>query len=372
MKILYITTISLTMNSFFKPHVEMLVHEGHRVEIACNYEELPLDEKFGELGCTAYQIDFMRSPLSRHNVKAYRQLKSIIEQGQYDIIHCHTPVAAMLTRLAARRARKHGTKVYYTAHGFHFFKGAPLLNWLVYFPIELICSYMTDVLITINREDHALAKKHMHAGTVEYVPGVGIDLKRFRNVDCYRAEKRRSIGVPTDAMMLLSVGELNDNKNHQIIIKAMNILKDMNNLHYVLAGVGPNAEMLEKLANDYGLGNRVHLLGYRSDIPELNKAADIFCFPSHREGLGLAALEAMASGVPVITSNVHGINDYSENGKTGYKCAPNDEQAFAVAIRALASDAEQRKCFGEAAREIADRFDLTVVLDIMKRIYGVA
>ena len=180
MRILYVTTISLTMNSFFKPHIEMLVKECNHVDIACNYKDLALDSFYDELDCNSYQIDFSRSPLSRDNIKAYRQLKKVIENGNYDIVHCHTPNASIITRLVCRKLRrKNGLKVFYTAHGFHFYKGAPKRNWIVYYPIEKLCSYFTDKLITINQEDYTLAKNKFTAKEVCYVPGVGIDLSRL-------------------------------------------------------------------------------------------------------------------------------------------------------------------------------------------------
>lgn len=312
MKILYVTTISLTMNSFFKPHIEMLVQEGHQVDIACNYRDLALDDLYNVLGCTAYQIDFSRSPLSLDNIKAYGQLKKIMEKGDYDIVHCHTPNASVITRLVCRKFRKkNGLKVFYTAHGFHFYKGSPKLNWMIYYPIEKFCSRFTDKLITINQEDYKLAKDKFKAKEVHYVPGVGIDLSKFENVQVDRNAKRREIGVPEDSFLLLSVGELNENKNHQIIIKA---LAKLNNpkIHYAIAGVGDKREYLIDLANELGISEQVHLLGYRKDIPELNYSADVFCFPSIREGLGLAAIEAMACGLPVIVAKNRGTVDLSD------------------------------------------------------------
>ena len=170
MRILYVTTISLTMNCFFKPHLQMLVEQGHQVDIACNYSELPLAEQFHQLGCGIFQIDFSRSPLSGQNVKAYRQLKALVAKGNYDLVHCHTPNAAAVTRLVCRPLRKRGLKVYYTAHGFHFYKGAPLLNWLMFYPVERLCARWTDVLITVNREDEALARRKLKAKQILYVP----------------------------------------------------------------------------------------------------------------------------------------------------------------------------------------------------------
>lgn len=306
MKILYVTTISLTMNSFFKPHIDMLVREGHCVDIACNDKDLALDPLYGELGCGFYRIDFSRSPLSSDNVKAYGQLKKVIENGGYDVVHCHTPNASVITRLVCRSfRRKTGLKVFYTAHGFHFYKGAPKLNWMVYYPVEKFCSRFTDKLITINREDYELAKNKFKAGEVHYVPGVGIDLSRFENIHVDKAEKRKEIGVPEDAFLLFSVGELNENKNHQIVIKALAKLNDPN-VHYAIAGVGEKKEYLHALASELGISAQVHLLGYRKDIPELNHVANAFCFPSIREGLPVALIEAMACGLPVVCSYSRG------------------------------------------------------------------
>lgn len=369
MRILYVTTISLTMNSFFKPHIEMLVNEGNQVDLACNSKDLPLDSLYTELGCKSHQIDFSRSPLSRRNIKAYAQLKELIKCGKYDIVHCHTPNASVITRFVCRNFRRDaGLKVFYTAHGFHFFRGAPLLNWLVYYPIERLCSRWTDKLITINQEDYSLAKRRFHAKEVHYVPGVGIDFSRFENVQVDKAAKRHEIGVPEDAFLLLSVGELNENKNHQIIVKALAKLGDPQ-IHYAIAGMGDKRDSLSELAKDLGVSNQVHLLGYRKDIPELNYSADAFCFPSYREGLGLAAIEAMACGLPIITSNVHGINDYSVPGVTGYKYAPGDVEGFVDGIRKCVSNCFDMTSVKEENQKRAKQYNVSYVMEKMKRIY---
>lgn len=368
MRILYVTTISLTMNSFFKPHIEMLVQEGHQVDIACNYKDLALDVLYNKLGCVFYQVNFSRSPLSSNNLKAYKQLKKVIENGGYDIVHCHTPNAAVITRLVCRKFRKNGLKVFYTAHGFHFYKGAPKLNWLVFYPIERFCSRFTDKLITINQEDYTLARNRFHAKEVHYVPGVGIDLSRFDNVQVDRNAKRREIGVPEDAFLLLSVGELNENKNHQIIIKALTKLNNPN-VHYAIAGVGDKKEYLLELARELGVSEQLHLLGYRKDIPELNHSADVFCFPSLREGLGLAAIEAMACALPLITSNVHGINDYSVDGVTGYKCSPMDTDGFMKCIRKMVADDSLRVKMAQENILRAKKYEISPINRSMRDIY---
>lgn len=366
MKILYVTTISLTMNSFFKPHIEMLVSEGHQVDIACNDRDLPLDALYGRLGCRFYRVDFSRSPLSPDNIRAYGQLKKVIEKGGYDIVHCHTPNAAMITRLVCRKfRRKQGLKVFYTAHGFHFYKGAPRLNWMVYYPIEKFCSRFTDKLLTINREDYDLAKSKFHAAEVHYVPGVGVDLTRFENIQVDRTAKRREIGVPEDAFLLFSVGELNENKNHQIIIKALAKV-NRPDVHYAIAGRGDKHDELLKLADELGVSEQVHLLGYRKDIPELNHAADVFCFPSHREGLSVSLMESMACGMPVLCSKIRGNVDLVDNEGGCLFDSHNVEDCYQAFIKLLDRD---MNCMSERNKAYVRICSVDAIIARMKALY---
>ena len=368
MKILYITTVGKTMG-FFRSLLREMIEEGHTVHIACNEKGSPVPDMYRELGCPVHPISCSRSPLSKANMQAVKQIRRLVEENHYDVVHCHTPVAAACTRLACRKIRKkQGVKVFYTAHGFHFYKGAPLKNWMIFYPVEKLCARYTDKLITINQEDFALAQKKMKAKEVLYVPGVGVDLTRFQNITVDKAAKRRELGIPEDAILLLSVGELNENKNHQVIIQAMAKLQ-WDNLHYMIAGIGAKADDLTKLAESLGLTAQVHLLGYRGDIPELGYAADIFCFPSHREGLGLAAIEGMACGLPIVSSNVHGINDYSVDGVTGYKCAPGDVEGFAKAIEQLANDPVLRENMGKGNMERAQKYRIQTINSQMHDVY---
>ena len=367
MKILYVTTVSMTMG-FFPEHIKMLLNDGHSVEIATNCEQ-PIPEIYNALGCKVHDIPFSRSPFSKNNLKAYKMLKQLVETEHYDIVHTHTPNASMIARLACRKVRKQGTRVFYTAHGFHFFKGAPLKNWLMYYPIERFCARLTDVLITINKEDYALAQKKMPAKKVCYVPGVGIDLSKIQNIECDRNEVRKSMGVPEDCVLLLSIGELNVNKNHQVVVKALAKLNNKN-VHYAVAGLGDQKENLLCLAKELGVENQFHLLGYRTDALKLYRAADIFVFPSFREGLSVSMMEAMASGCPIVCSKIRGNVDLVEDEKGGYLFKPSDGNLLSCHIQSLIDNPLRMVDMGDANIQEVKNFGLESVLNKMKDVYG--
>lgn len=314
-KVLFVATVVKThIREFHIPALKMFKEKGWETAVAArNDYEIPEDCIIPY--CDAYyDIPFERFPLKPGNIQAYKQLKKIIDEEHYDIIHCHTPVGAMLARLAGRKARKNGSRVIYTAHGFHFYKGAPLLNWLVYFPVEWLCSFMTDTLITINQEDYNFAQKHMHAKQIEYVPGVGIDLPKIEQQQADVQNKRAELQIPPDKVWILTVGEMTKNKNHKSLIEAISEIPD---LYLTIAGRGTEQQALLEQIDRLNLADRVKLLGYRSDVFELCKAADVFAFPSYREGLPVALMEAMACGKPIVCSAIRGNTDLidSEGGE---------------------------------------------------------
>lgn len=365
MKILYVTTISNTVNAFLIPHIKMLVDQGHQVDVAFNISHEVNSELF-KLGCKVHEIGFQRSPLKKDNYIAYWKIKKLIIDEEYELVHVHTPVASFLTRLACRNL--HDVKIIYTSHGLRFYKGAPLKNWVLFYPIEKWLSNYTDALITINKEDYNKAKSRFKAKNTKYIPGVGLDVNKLKNVVINIKTKRKEIGVPEDAFIVLSVGELNKNKNHEVIIRAISKLKNPK-IHYVICGQGPLKNYLIELTGRLNLLDQVHLLGFRKDIAEICKSSDIFAFPSLREGLGMAALEAMACGLPIVTSNIHGINDYSVNGKTGFSCKPTDIDSFSKSIDILMKNKSKRQEFGEYNSKVIEQFDLTNTIDILKDIY---
>ena len=284
MKILYVTTISNTVNAFLIPHIKMLIDEGHQVDVAFNIEQ-EVKPEIIEMGCKVYELPLQRSPLSRDNFRAYKMLKNIIISGGYDLVHTHTPVASAIVRLVCKNLNN--VRVFYTAHGFHFFNGAPILNWLAYYPVEKWLARYTDTLITINKEDYERAKSNFKAKRVEYIPGVGIDVEKFNTMEIDRVLKHSQLGVPEDVFVVLSVGELNKNKNHEVIIRSIAKI-DNPDIHYVICGEGQLDEYLRNLSKELGIEKQVHLLGFRKDIPEICKTSDAFAFPSFREGLSVS------------------------------------------------------------------------------------
>lgn len=367
-KVLLVATVQSHIAQFHKPLIQWLEESGYQVDVAARNNlalkpNLHLDVK-GNI----YDIPFERSPFSPKNLKAYFALKKVITTGNYDVIHCNTPVGGILTRLAANAKRKKGeVKVIYEAHGFHFFKGGPLKNWLLWYPVEKWFSKYANVLITINQMDYTLASKNFRAEKVKYIPGVGLNLQQFEAAK-RESDLRTEFALPEDVKIVLSVGELNKNKNHQVIIRAIAHLEDPK-IHYFLAGNGPLNGELAQLAKDHGVEKNVHFLGYRRDVPSLLKNADVYAFPSLREGLGMASIEAMATGLPIVTSNRHGINDYSENGVTGFKYAPNDYLGFAEGIRKIVYDADLKRKMGEHNVSVSQRFTVEKSMDALSAIY---
>lgn len=372
-KVLIVASVVSFIEWFNKENVEFLRSDLNcQVHIACSFDYMDdTDEertkryldKIKAEGVILHNIHFARSPLSTDNLPAYRELKKLIDSEHFDLIHTHTPAASILARMAAKKARRDGTVVMYTCHGFHFHNAAPKKNWLLYYPIEKWMSRYTDYIVTINKEDFNRAKT-FHAKNVRYIPGVGVDINRIKNAKVDKKAYKRSIGIPEDGVMLLSVGEMIERKNHQVIIKALGQLK-RNDIYYVICGKGPLKEELEQLSVD------IHtvFLGFRRDIPELCNTADISAFPSRIEGLGLAGIEAMAAGVPLVSSNVHGILDYVIDGKTGYACDPDDVDGFATAIDKLASSEELRESMRNACLKAVEHFEMNNALNVMWNIY---
>lgn len=380
-KALVLASVASMIDQFNMPNIRLMKEIGYEVDVATNFlkgstcsdEKIAaLKQTLQEMNVRCFQIDFSRNVLNvAENIKAYKQTKKIIDENNYALIHSHSPIGGFLSRIAARNARKSGTKMIYTAHGFHFFKGAPLMNWLIFYPIERISSRWTDVLVTITHEDYQLAQKKMYAKKVVYVPGVGINTAVFAPKDgdaVTNALKREELGISMEDTVMLSVGELNKNKNHEIVLRAMAQL-GRRDLHYVIAGRGVLKEHLEQLAKELGVSSQLHLLGFRTDVKELFKMADFFAHPSFREGLSVAVMEAMANGLPVICTEIRGNTDLIEGGKCGYLFKPAEQETAYSALKNIMNSPD-RKSMGLYNLKKAERLDIKAVLDVMRKIYA--
>ncbi len=376
-KVLIVASVISFIEWFNRKNLLFLKNRlGCEVHVACNLqymEDTDVDravqfvETMRKEGIVFHDIHFDRSPFRSGNLKAYKMLKHLVDEERFDLIHCHTPAASVLTRIAARKVRRNGTVVMYTCHGFHFHRAAPKKNWVLYYPIERLLSRFCDYLITINSEDYQRAQS-FHAAQVRYIPGVGVDLSRFQNTEIDKKAYRDALGIPEKARLILSIGELIERKNHEVIIRAIAQLK-RSDLYYAICGKGPLKDYLTELAAELGIGGQVLLLGFRTDIPEMCQAADIGALPSKIEGLGLAGIEMMASGLPLVASNVHGIMDYVKDGVTGFACPPNDADAFANVIEALLAQPDTADKMRDACRKAVEPFDLHNALNEMWKIY---
>ena len=369
---LMLASVALMIDQFNMPNIRLLQEMGYEVDVACNFEKgnTCSDEKIEKLKSTLneihvrfYQVDFARDITQVfQNIKAFRQVNQILRKNQYTFIHCHSPIGGVAGRVLGKLNK---TKVIYTAHGFHFYKGAPLKNWLIYYPVEWICSWMTDTLLVINREDYQIAKKKFHAKETIYIPGVGIDIDKINSVQINREEKRKELGLKTDDIVLLSVGELNQNKNHEIVIRA---LKELNNSHikYVVCGQGLLKKYLEKLARELGVQNQLFLIGFRTDVIEIYKCADIFVFPSKREGLSVALMEAMACGLPCVVSSIRGNVDLIDKyGGTLFNV--DSVQSCRNAIKKILKS--DLKLLGNNNLKKVGRFSAVRVIAELKKVY---
>lgn len=348
------------------PCIDAALNLGYQVNVGVNRNN-PF-----ELSCEGYNIALYDSHTYRSifafkdNYIAYRNLTDIIKKHSINVIHCNTPVGGMIGRLAGKRY--HVDKVIYTAHGFHFFKGAPLINRTLFKWAEQIMAHWTDVIITMNQEDYESAKKFRlrKGGKVYKVHGVGITLSEYNNIVVDRHQKRTELGLKDSDLVCISAGDIVARKNYAVAIDAIAKVNNPN-LHYLICGVGPEKDKLEAQAKALGIEKQIHFLGFRKDVKELLKISDIFLFTSLQEGLPRSLMEAMAVGLPAVVSKIRGNVDLIEDGKGGFLCDPHDATAFARAIGMCSKE----KCAEFSKRNLAEikKYDIRVVREEIMKIY---
>lgn len=377
-RMLMLTHMGQMIAQFNKSNIEILLGMGVEVHLAGNFsspENTMTPEQLANFcsgmqkkGVYVHQIDFERGiGTVKSNRLVWRELSELCSEFKFDFVHCQSPLGGVMGRLIGR---KFGIPVIYTTHGLHFFKGSPKRNWVVFYPVEKYLARYTDTIVTINSEDYEVAKKFVGSDNAYKIPGVGIDYEGIheRASKAVRSEVLGSISIPTAAKVLISVGELSDRKNQIVVLKALAQMRDPD-VYYIMCGIGPNKRKYVDFVTHNGLESNVRILGYRNDVPELYGSSDVCLFPSKREGLGLAGIEAMASGLPVISSNVNGIMEYMRDGVTGFTTDADNVMGFSNAIRRIQTDTVVFKTIGKNNVEIAKQFDKKIADGVMNVVY---
>lgn len=377
-KALELASVASMIDLFNMDNIKILKELGYHVDVACNFDfgsitsdtrvkefkqEL-IDDKIG-----VFNIPIPRSIFKFIKIiKSYKMVKLLCKENNYQIIHCHSPIGGVIARLAARKSRKKGTKVIYTAHGFHFYEGAPLKNWIIYYPIEKVCSKLTDCLITINKEDYKRAKEKFYAKEVEYVPGIGVHVEEIQNMSVDKKKLRAELGLSENDFVIMSIGQISARKNQKCIIEALSRI-DNPRIKYVIIGFGELESELKNLAKRLKLDNRVLFAGYRKDAKALLHCANLFAFPSLQEGLPASLMEAMAVGLPIVASNIRGNSDLIINGENGYLYNCYDSNAFSKGILTLFNDKKLCIEMSKKNKNNIKNFDCKKVKKIMKNLF---
>ena len=355
MKILFVTTLDLQIDTFHHRTIKYLADEGNIVDVATN------GTKTWEGVHAKYTVPFHRNPLHPDNLKARNMLRKLIQENRYDIISCHSPSGGFFGRMAAKGL---DVKVIYTAHGFHFWNGAPLVNRVVFKKMEALAAHWTDVLVTINPEDYAAAQKFHYKpnGKAVLIPGVGVDVKGIKAMRTEKDIIRRELNIPEEAFAMYSIGELIPRKNHIFVLETLEeTFRSHPDLHYFIAGNGALTDELTQWIREHNLTDQIHLLGFRKDARRLMYGMDLFLFPSKQEGLPVAVIEAMAAGLPVIASDIRGSHDLIRNEENGMLYPVTDAAGFLAAFQKLYASPALRQKLGRQASLDADAYSLEEV-----------
>lgn len=363
-RILFVATTTAHINTFHIPYLKWFKEQGYEVHVASKgSQKIEYCDKH-------FDIPFERFPIKKNNLKAYKELERIINENNYKIIHCHTPVGGFLTRLAARKSRKKETRVIYTAHGFHFYKGAPLLNWIIYYPLEKWMAHYTDCLITINKEDYEIAKKKLKVKQVEFVHGVGMNTQRFNTMitEDDKKNKRKGLGIKEDDIVFTYVAELNKNKNQIMLIQVIEKLKEeYKNIKLLLVGNCNNKQVYQEEIEKRNLENEVYLLGRRVDIQEILAITNIYLASSIREGLPVNIMEAMYMGLPIIATDNRGHRELVNNNENGFIIKTKQDMIYR--IKEIIENQELREKMKKNNIEYIKKYTLKIVINDMEKIY---
>ncbi|MCM2138014.1 glycosyltransferase family 4 protein [Vagococcus fluvialis] len=375
-KVLIVSSVASMIDQFNKDNIKVLQDLGYEVHVATNFDNpgtitneraTQLKNYLTEEKVTFFHVDFDRNPLNVLEFKtAYNQLNTIAENNSYSFVHLHSPIGGIIGRIVFR---KREAKIIYTAHGFHFFKGAPLKNWLIYYPIEKFFSKYTDVLLTINSEDYEISKKKLKAKKVEFINGVGVDSKKFNKIDDLEKKKLKVKNMFNESdFLMIYVGELSYRKNQLNLIEAMKKI-DAEEVKLLLVGQGDDEKMLKDYVNKSNLNKQVKFLGYRTDISDLMGMTDIVVSSSRQEGLPVNLIEGMCKGKPLVVTNCRGNRDLVQDRINGYTVPIDEPERFATKILELKNHESILESFSESSLELSKTYDLKMISKEMRKIY---
>jgi glycosyltransferase EpsD len=366
-KILYTATSDIHLKTFHFPYLKWFINEGYEVHVAC--------ENRGNIDLSfchkIHYLPFKRNPFNPQNIDSFVTLKKIIDQHHYDLIHCHTPVVSVLTRIAAIEARKKGTKVLYTAHGYHFFKGAPIKMWLLYYPLEKILSRITDAIILINKEDYEITKAKFFNTYTHYINGIGVDTDKHNTLINFNInEYKNKIGINNEDIVLLYIAEFIKRKNHIFIINTTKeLIKHVPSIKILFVGSGELMDKMKCVSNKKNLSNHILFMGWREDVASLSAISDIGISVSKQEGLGLGLLEEMYHGLPIVASQDRGHREMVVHGVNGFLYRQGDTDEFVSHIIELSNNQLLRKKMGEMSKIKSESFTIDKSLKKMTDIY---
>jgi len=363
-KVLLLTTTDNMIWQFLIPHAKYMQEQGAIVECACAKTGFWFDELV-KMGFIVHEIPLTRSPFSIKNLKGYKLLKKIVKENNFNIIHCHQPVGGVMGRLVAKKFK---LPCIYTAHGFHFFKGAPLKNRLIFKTVEKYCSKFTTALITMNNEDFENASK-MKAKKVYQINGIGLDLSKYKKIESFdKASFKTELGIQKDEFVIVTVAEFIKRKNYNTMLETIKELGDKK-VKFLICGRGQQEQEIKNIIERDNLKDKVSILGYRKDVDKILQVSDCFFLPSFQEGLTLSIIEAMTFGLPVITSTARGNKDLIIDGVNGFVAEPKDYKTYAEKITTLMEDKNLQKEMSKSNKKACQNYDISVVIEQMKKVY---
>ncbi|WP_414056009.1 glycosyltransferase family 4 protein [Macrococcus equi] len=367
-KVLFSANVFRHFTSFHTPYMKMLMDKGYEVYAIANEDYGGHKEQLDALGIHTIKVPINRNPLSKDNVESLKILKNTMENEDFDIVHVHTPIAAFLTRLAKPKDMQ--GKLIYTAHGFHFFKDAPLKNWLLYFPLEKLTAAKTDLLITTNKEDTVTARKLGFTDeNLVHIKGVGVEIDHPKLTDSEKLSLRNDLGLKVSDKVIIFVAEMNDNKNQIFLLRNWKKIKEqVPDAVLLFAGIGPNLEQYEEYSAENALKD-VHFLGFRKDVPNLLQISDVMTLLSHREGLPKSIMEGMAQGLPCVVADTRGIVDLVDDNENGFVVEKGNDASLIYAFAEVLNNDELRKSMGEKSKQKVESFTLDSVMKDYEQAY---